>query len=142
MLVKAGLDCEFTNQERAFLTWLVLFGSDRCNIRESQTNTVPFGPARVTVLSGIGFLESRGHFLDSGQKRTAPLSSVTSSTHNRNEYTPVDSISSKSRWMGPHDQGDERLDTGGATIKAGAEILGFNKGKAIFFFASPTIECK
>ncbi len=44
--------------------------------------------------------------------------------------------------MGPKEQEDERRETGVATIKTGAEILGFNKGKGIFFFAYQTIECK
>jgi hypothetical protein len=94
MIARAGFEVEFRNQERTDLELLDLFGRERCNKRESQTNTVPFGPTRV-ILNGGGFLESRGHLLDSGQKRTAPFFAVVSSTQNRNECTPVVLIQSK-----------------------------------------------
>jgi hypothetical protein len=54
----------------------------------------------------------------------------------------VVSIKSKLRWMGPQVQKLERMFTGGAMTTAVPMIIDFSKGKAIFPFASSTIDCK
>ena len=141
-----GCSSELTNHGRHVRLLQVLLGSHWCKRYASQTKSVPFGPTRILEsifsIHRVGCLGSIGHCLESGQSRTDPFSSVTSSTHNRNEYTPDCSTSLKSRWIPPLDQKFEILLTGGATTTSGEVIWVFDSGKAILIFASSTIIAK